>query len=252
MKDDNFSQIHNIQRAFLNAHLKKSQKKIIGLKVPLLEFFYADRVFPFFPKSKFIHIIRDPRDVLDSSSNYQNWHFEVGDFTKKWNDSVRLTTINSDLNPNNYMVVKYEDIVKNRREAFQDICEFIEVSFEEQMLEMKNHPNWKVRKNSSFEGADLPKQNRYLELQQPEDTLIVEFFCRKGMYQNGYNSAHKTLFWKSRKFKLFSNIFKIYLKRVTHKIAFLIPKIIKESQTYLSLKEKIFKRVEVQKSKKWE
>ena len=136
----------------LNYHLKRSNKKMIGIKTPHNEF-YANEIMKRFPNTKFIHVIRNPLDVFTSLQEAERkwWNNTTHYYThiKLWHDSVKIGLSNSTKYPKNYYLLKYEDLVTKPEYIIKSICNFLEIEYYNEMLEMKNHSGWKGQ-NSSF------------------------------------------------------------------------------------------------------
>lgn len=91
-----------------------------------------------FPSSRFVHMIRDGRDVALSymESKAQKWgprNIRAG--TVRWKRRIeegrRAGTV---LGPARYREVRYEDLVDSPIEVLKGLCEFLEVEFDEAML----------------------------------------------------------------------------------------------------------------------
>lgn len=113
------------------AKLKKAQ--VVGEKTPH-HLRYIEPIYKFFPSALFIHIIRDPRAVVNSWRKV-NWSSGtiIGD-TKIWQEDMRIinnlpTQIKSSL-----LTVFYEKLVLESEKTLTKICSFIGVEFEPEML----------------------------------------------------------------------------------------------------------------------
>lgn len=113
------------------AKLKKAQ--VVGEKTPH-HLRYIEPIYKFFPSALFIHIIRDPRAVVNSWRKV-NWSSGtiIGD-TKIWQEDMRIinnlpTQIKSSL-----LTVFYEKLVLESEKTLKKICSFIGVEFEPEML----------------------------------------------------------------------------------------------------------------------
>jgi len=98
----------------------------------------AAPILEIIPNAKFIHIYRDPRDVV-ASYRKQNWvpkeTSEAIDFYRNVIDEIikaKQIIDNSAL-----LELSLEDLVKNPRQKITDICNFIGLPQEESLLSMK-------------------------------------------------------------------------------------------------------------------
>jgi hypothetical protein len=87
-----------------------------------------------FPKAQFIHIVRDGCDVVES-------YLRSGIYTdllsagKRWSNSVRAFRDFSRKHPSSCFVIRYEDLVLSPHDTIQGVCDFLQVEFEDQMLD---------------------------------------------------------------------------------------------------------------------
>lgn len=96
--------------------------------------FSLERIYSVFPDAKFIHIIRDGCDVVSSyvtSGIYQSFE----EAAKRWKMSVMLAEKFRKKHPETMLAIRYEDLVTEPKCTLQNICRFIGVEFEAQMLE---------------------------------------------------------------------------------------------------------------------
>lgn len=92
----------------------------------------------FYPKSKFIVLLRDPRDyilVKMKRSVKKKKSINLCAFAKDWDYrySKILKTLNS-INPSSYILIKYEDLMANPEKELTKITDFIGLKYEENML----------------------------------------------------------------------------------------------------------------------
>jgi hypothetical protein len=88
-----------------------------------------------FPEARFIHIIRDGRDVALSLVDL--WFAErgVGQAAMFWKRRVEAGRSGGRrLGPSRYQEVRYEDLVEHPEETVPRLCEFAGLGFDEQML----------------------------------------------------------------------------------------------------------------------
>lgn len=94
-----------------------------------------DRLARLFPRAKFIHLIRDARDVCLSLSKVW-WHGQTfRDWARYWSESVEVGTASGRrLGRDRYMEVNYEGLVRHPGDELERICRFLGVPFESGML----------------------------------------------------------------------------------------------------------------------
>ena len=181
---------------FLSLYLKKTKGSYVGLKTPENEFF-APIIYKNFPKTKFIQVIRNPLDIAVSLKRIKSdvWGGSVNYFShiQKWKKSVERSKINSILYPNQYLTIKYEELISNPSEIVIKICKFLNVDFQEEMLNMKDHPGWKGS-NSSFQNENkeyvfkTESINRYQDLLPEHIQSYYFYFLYENLKNFGYVS----------------------------------------------------------------
>ena len=84
---------------------------------------------------KIIHIVRDIRDVVLSLKKVEWGPFEVENIhTRNWNNlNIRLYELFN--HKKQYLLIKYEDMVTEPAAVFKRICGFLDVPFQDKMLD---------------------------------------------------------------------------------------------------------------------
>jgi SAM-dependent methyltransferase len=95
-----------------------------------------DMANAWFPSAKFIHIVRDGRDVALSHETMPYGASNTLECAQRW--ANRVTTnlkMGAILGSGRYMMVRYEDLVLESQATLTKVCDFIGVRFSMQMLE---------------------------------------------------------------------------------------------------------------------
>lgn len=119
---------------------------------------------------RLIYILRDGRTCVTSKMQRTGQSFEEA--LKRWKSSIKLwKDLQQKLGESVY-TVKFEDLVKNPEVQLQQICTFLDIDYETQML--KGTSNSKMRKEYQKRGFDLkpiqiePKMKLWNEAMMPE------------------------------------------------------------------------------------
>ena len=99
-----------------------------------------------FPSPKFVHIIRDGRDVatsykamstIETNSEYRpKLPYSMENIAKEWYQNISVIREGlSRLNPSQVLEIRYEDLVKETKVTLERVCKHLELSYEEKMLE---------------------------------------------------------------------------------------------------------------------
>jgi hypothetical protein len=124
---------------------QRKGKKLVGDKTPP----YARHIpllHSLWPKSKFIHIIRDGRDVGLSVLNWKRARVTAGRIGS-WSDD-RVTTValwwewyvrlgregGQSIGPELYHEVRYESLIQETENECRRVCDFLDLTFDEAML----------------------------------------------------------------------------------------------------------------------
>ncbi len=89
-----------------------------------------------FPTARFVHIIRDGRDVALSYLSVPWGPTDIWHAARRWKQDVRRGRRDgATLPPTRYLEVRYEDLVRDPRSSLERICAVASLPFVEQMLE---------------------------------------------------------------------------------------------------------------------
>lgn len=141
-------------RTFYLVYAEREGKTRYGDKTPgyVKEMRRIQRVLP---EARFIHIIRDGRDVSLSHMR-MNWGPETyAESAKLWRNRIRKA---HKMAPSveHYMEVRFEDLVGDTEGQLRRVCDFIELDFDPVMLDY--HERAEVR--LSEKARELPRKNR--------------------------------------------------------------------------------------------
>ena len=118
-----------------------------------------------FPDARFIHIVRDGRDVALSHETYVWGAATTLDCAEQWLHEVRLNLkMGAMIGSERYLVIRYEDLILEAEQTLRRICDFIGVPYSEAML---SYPGMVDQK--------IPDSRRFLwpVLNQPPDKSKV-------------------------------------------------------------------------------
>lgn len=147
-------------RSFLEQKRRRDNKPRVGATVHR----HYDRLLLIWPNARFIHLLRDGRDVARSCVA-MGWDGNAYCAADRWIESELLWEhIRADLDSSRYHEVRYEDLIADPSDTLTKICEFVGVEFDQRMFSYVetstyNYPNPKLvyqwRKNSSDEEIRL-------------------------------------------------------------------------------------------------
>jgi hypothetical protein len=125
-----------------------------------------------FPGAKFIHVIRDGRDVAISFARTPWWSKDVLANLSRWEQevSVILRDTSLYLRTDQVHLVRYEDLVLSPEKTIKEICPFLEINYESEMLDSSKY----FRYESLLK--ENPKVYSSQELQQWESSSKTPTF----------------------------------------------------------------------------
>jgi hypothetical protein len=121
-------------RAFYTLYAEKQGKPRWGDKSPS----YVRRmrrVHAVLPEAHFIHLIRDGRDVALSQLEVHHGNDEVADAATEWVEGIEKARKIGGGIGEEYMEVRYEDLVEDPQPVLERICARIDLAFDPAMLE---------------------------------------------------------------------------------------------------------------------
>lgn len=121
-------------RAFYDLWAQRFGKRRWGDKTPTYRSHMPD-IQRLLPEARFIHLIRDGRDVALS---YQGLWFGPGDDidvqARFWRDQI-VSTRQTGAKMKHYLEVRYEDLLLDTVNTLSRICRFIDVPYDDRMLD---------------------------------------------------------------------------------------------------------------------
>lgn len=165
---------------------------------------HIDLLHKLYPNAKFIHIIRDGRSVAASYQELMKKDFSFKyapdlptnliDIADEWGDNIKLIEDEFYKLPGNLTyLVKYEELVLEPENNLRNICNFLKLDYDENMLdyyktseeeglEPKEYLNWKSKSLKPLIKDDIYK----FRLLSKEDRGEFELLTRGSLQKYGY------------------------------------------------------------------
>jgi hypothetical protein len=133
-----------------------------------------------FPNAKYIHLVRDGRDVacsyrnllkIDSESEYfPNLPSSVEEIASEWMENNRkIRRFLNEERSEDYLIIRYEDLVLSLKSICEEICTFLDVPFSPLMLEYD-----RINREQGLEpGSTLDWKMK--TLQKPDKSRIEQY-----------------------------------------------------------------------------
>jgi hypothetical protein len=155
-----------------------------------------------FGDAKFIHLIRDGRDVAKSFQR-QGWHGPwMHGYTREWLRAVELDMSLSKTRLNERILrVLYEDLVLHPEATLRRICAFIDEKFEDQMLQWHGKVDNAVpAREKHFHkglGRDMNPSDvdRWKGEMTSREIFVAEALIGTQLSHFGYELRYRSKFW---------------------------------------------------------
>ena len=177
---------------FLAVYASNKGKSVWG-SIDISTLDNMDLAFRWFPNSRFIHIVRDARDVALSNQSYRYSTGNILECAQKWDYRVHANLkMGQILGPKRYMVIRYEDLVTEPQDVLPGICAFVGVEYSDEMLNYPDMVDGKIPKNRRFlwpaldQSLQKTRVNRWKTELSLDKRLIVEDAAGKTMTELGY------------------------------------------------------------------
>jgi len=97
--------------------------------------FFLPNILSIFPNAKFVHLIRDGRDVVASLIK-MNGDASLYESIYRWKESIfRVKKMRRKIKDVNYLEVKYEELVSDPETALRKVSDFIGIAYSNTMLD---------------------------------------------------------------------------------------------------------------------
>lgn len=135
-QDELHAPLSNFLRKVAHSLLEKANAKVY-VEDNTWNILFARELLQLLPEAKILHIYRDPRDVVASFSK-QRWCPTGKEQAAIWYRSIiaHWFSIRSDLPSNSYYELRLEELVDVTETVVKEICGFVGLSYERQMLDI--------------------------------------------------------------------------------------------------------------------
>lgn len=153
----------------------------------------VDEFLAYYENPKFVFLVRDPRDVVLSFQNTLIGHKHPYFIAKKWSNTQRkclgyLRTLGEE----KVHLLKYEDLIHRTEHVIRDLCGFLNIPFEIQMLDYHKSDDARKAASVSQQWGNVTKpimhanSNKFEMAMSQEDVRLIETICNEEMKSLGY------------------------------------------------------------------
>jgi len=237
VRDACYSNLDEFTNEFRSHYL--TNEKLLGEKTPR-HWYYLDLINLHYANSKVIFMLRNPISVINSYKKHkQRWfpfynaskyfHMDIFFPMFVWKNSLKQYKLFSD---NRYLFIKYEDLIENKVFVLKKIFDFLELKYDNNVLEFYKTNN----SVSEVVASNENDKNAHLNLLKPinkerlysneeltgNELLIVYKYLEKdmmGQYPNIKLKYNGTFKFKYRYYACyFISLLIFNIKLILHKI----------------------------------
>ncbi len=167
-------QYFDLVRSFLEQAAKRSGKLIVGATIHS-RFDLLPRIWP---NARYLHLIRDPRDVSRSCIG-MGWVGNVWYGADIWIDAEnRWQRLANTISSDDYIEIRFEELLADPRREIGRICQFLQLGYSVDMLGYPNH--------STYSAPDPSLANQWQGKLTNREVQLVEHKCYALLQSRGY------------------------------------------------------------------
>jgi hypothetical protein len=152
-------------RATYESCLKGEENPSILIDKNPIYSYYLPQIMELFPNSKFIWMLREPKDNCISRAKHKIQHFENYSYLASWwNHTNEVIAKQAAQYPDRFLLVHYDAMCEQPEVYTRRICDFLGVSFDAEMLNFRKNKDEKINAYlSSLEARDGKLDPAYLK-----------------------------------------------------------------------------------------
>jgi hypothetical protein len=139
-----------------------------------------------FPRSSFVHVVRDGRNC--AASFHRRWLFHPVRTAHRWKKAVRTGRSTGALLGSRYFEVRYEQLTSSPEPTLRDLCRFLGIPFEPQIL---NPARLRPQMTGSNASGIISNKRRAVRYFGKSTIRRIEGVCGKALQEFGYVVEHE-------------------------------------------------------------
>lgn len=202
---DQYPTIKTLLHQSIEQQLKSAGKQVWGDKAPNLQHYLAETLL-LFPDTKIIHIVRDGRATAYSHSRRAHKNMLLA--AQEWVDGNVIALVNQKMvGKSQYMIVKYEDLLEDPEKLVRDICRFLDLAFDQKMLDMSAAQPGDESERYVKSTFDRSKIMQFKSQISPKMLQKIERIQGTLLHKFGYELIHPDTAHKAQPLSLSKRIF---------------------------------------------
>ena len=185
----------------------------------------VDKILYYYPEAKFIHVIRDGRDVVNSLLKMPWRPDGLINNARFWKKFVKFgfamqNHLEQNGKQNQWFNLRYEELLESPEEVLHLMCDFLGLEYEAAMLEndeildSKVYADWESKwKHKVTLDLDMARIGAYKKEMPEDDQITLNWFIQKELEELSYEVDMKNLSYKHLNFAV-----KSYIELASHKL----------------------------------
>jgi hypothetical protein len=194
--------LYGIYVALYEQFLKSKNKKRWGCKSTFM-WQEIEKIVQTHAEPKFIHLVRDPRDVAVSAKRSIFSKSHPYNLASLWNhEQAEIEKYKlKKLNDKNYLLVKYEDLTSSPQQSVEKIMNFLNENLEEQQFEFfkTKEASELALQSKSWENVQRPIETKSIgqfnNSLSEKEIRYIESVCHELMKKYEYKLNHPESLW---------------------------------------------------------
>jgi len=181
----------DLMEAFYATYARLQQKAYWGDKTPSF-FRKIDHLARIFPNARFIHVVRDGRDVFLSMRRLEPSRKNVAVAALEWQyklEKARKSLLS--LRAGRTLEIRFEDVLRHPETTLTEICRFIGIHYEHSMLDFYQTSRRYIGEHHStliFKPLSTQAAERWKSKMTPRENKIFEALTGGNLKQLGYQT----------------------------------------------------------------
>ncbi len=218
--------LKDILNVIYNHHVNMDKKQTWGDKTPIY-ISILPQLAELYPNAKFIHLIRDGRDVTRSFKTTGWFGPWLHDNTAEWANAINVYFEYQNSHPYlEIFEIRYEELVLETEQTIKRLCDYLDIEFEPGMLDWEVSLDGRIPIREAHIHKKLgrkPKKsdiNRWMSEMTRRELLVTESFISKQLTDTGYklyysNSAWATVFFITRQYcKVILPVYSFFVRAI--------------------------------------
>lgn len=158
-----------------------------------------------YPNAKYIHLVRDGRDVATSYMALKNikttspyapkLNSEIKEIANEWNQNNRdLLDFFTKIESGRVLRIRFEDMLENLEDTCKNLCAFLNIPFETRMLHyyewnkinIIEPPETMAWKKKTLEKPDMNSVGKYQKILSEKEIELFNNIAQEGLKEFGY------------------------------------------------------------------